>query len=393
MKPCSIFPGAIFPATFCVSALIVPAVAHVDTGQDARAAQDAAANDTAANEAVRAGVEAWSRGDYWAAVEHWRAPAIAGNADAQFNLGQAYKLGRGVSTDLVQAEEWFRRAAIQGHAQGEDNYGLILFQNGRRQEALPWLERSANRGEPRAQYVLGTMYFNGDVVQRDWVRAYALTVRSSQSGLTQANQGLAQMDQYISLADRQAGLTLARQMEERASRPPLIGEFSGPIVSADTRPSTTPTPIGAPPPMRPAPRPIQAVEPEPGPLAPPERGQVQPMPTLPPAQAPAQSPQQPTPRPAATPQPTPRPTPRPAAPAPRDGGWRIQLGAFGQPGNARNQWATVSRLPAMRGHQPYYVRAGALTRLLVGPYANRADANAGCSAVRAAGHACIVVAP
>ena len=55
---------------------------------------------------VRAGVDAWSRGDYAAAVKEWRQPAINGDADAQFNLGQAYKLGRGVPVDLKAAEDW-----------------------------------------------------------------------------------------------------------------------------------------------------------------------------------------------------------------------------------------------------------------------------------------------
>ena len=58
---------------------------------------------------VKAGWDAWQRGDYRSAVEEWRGPAIAGDADAQFNLGQAYKLGRGVPVDpglgLAEVEE------------------------------------------------------------------------------------------------------------------------------------------------------------------------------------------------------------------------------------------------------------------------------------------------
>ena len=53
---------------------------------------------------VKAGVDAWQAGDYRTAVDEWRPLAIAGDADAQFNLGQAYKLGRGVPADLAQAQ-------------------------------------------------------------------------------------------------------------------------------------------------------------------------------------------------------------------------------------------------------------------------------------------------
>ena len=53
---------------------------------------------------VKSGVDAWSAGDYATAVREWSGPAQAGDADAQFNLGQAYRLGRGVEADKEQAE-------------------------------------------------------------------------------------------------------------------------------------------------------------------------------------------------------------------------------------------------------------------------------------------------
>jgi cell division septation protein DedD len=291
---------------------------------------------------VKAGVEAWEHGDFKAAVEKWRIPAAQGNPDAQFNLGQAYKLGRGVTADLNLAEDWYRKAALQGHPQAQDNYGLALFQNGKRAEAVEWLQRSSSRGEPRTQFVLGTMYFNGDGVERDWVRAYALIVRSSQSGLPQASSALAQMDKYISLGDRQQGLTLARQYEEAANRPQNT-DYANNIPPPRTQVAST-TPV-----------------------------RTQPVP--------------PRPRPTPTPTPTPvRVTPAPvevavAQPAAiRDGGWRLQLGAFGDPNNARKLWSQVgSRFP---GRTVSYVKLGSLTRVLVGPFGSSAEASRACGAVR-----------
>ena len=66
---------------------------------------------------VKAGTDAWNRGDYGTAVKEWRQSAINGNAEAQFNLGQAYKLGRGVAADPKQAGDWFLKAALQGNVQ------------------------------------------------------------------------------------------------------------------------------------------------------------------------------------------------------------------------------------------------------------------------------------
>ena len=80
---------------------------------------------------VRAGVEAWQAGNYDEAIRSWRPLADRGDADAQYNLAQAYFLGRGVPQNMTFAEQWYARAARQGHEEAEANYGLLLFQNGR----------------------------------------------------------------------------------------------------------------------------------------------------------------------------------------------------------------------------------------------------------------------
>ena len=54
---------------------------------------------------VKAGVDAWSAGDYATAVAEWQVPAQNGDADALFNLAQAYRLGRGVPADINRARQ------------------------------------------------------------------------------------------------------------------------------------------------------------------------------------------------------------------------------------------------------------------------------------------------
>ena len=314
----------------------------------------ATANPAAAQN-VKAGVDAWGRGDFKAAVEQWRGPALAGDADAQFNLGQAYKLGRGVPLDPALAESWFRKAALQGHYQAEDNYGLALFTAGRKSEAVPWLEKSVARGEPRGQLVLGTMLFNGDGVPRDYPRAYALMTRASQAGLKSASETLAQMDQYISPEDREKGVRLAQQY---AAMPRPLPQAGPPrqVAASD-----------APPPrMPPGARPG-------GPQRIP--------PTTGPARVPA--PREPAPQAAAPRAVEPRPAPVRTA-----GGWHIQLGAFSSQSNAAAQWAKVRG--RLGGAQPTYARAGSVIRLQAGGYGSKGEAQRACSA---SGVACVVVAP
>jgi cell division septation protein DedD len=317
---------------------------------------------------VKAGVDAWGRGDYQTALQEWRGPAANGDADAQFNLAQAYKLGRGVPTDLRQAESWYKKAADQGHLQANDNYGLILFQANRRDEALPYLQASANRGEPRAQYVLGTGHFNGDFVEKDWVKAYALMTRSSAQGLPQATSNMAQMDQFIPIEDRRRAIDLAGQMEqsEKRARSAQIGGLrssgpTSPVQTAQLPPSQVAAPLPAP---TPAP-----VAPRPAPTAPGVTYATNPAPAAAPAIASAPV--------------------RAAA----EGNWRVQLGAFRDENKAKNLWTRLEgRVSGLSTTQPYLVKAGGITRLQAGPFVSRSQAESMCRNVKASGNACIIKA-
>jgi TPR repeat protein len=79
---------------------------------------------------VKAGIDAWQRGDYAGAVAIWRPLAEAGDPDASFNMGQAYRLGRGVLVDLGTAQTWLEQAARKDHVDAQTTLGLLLFQNG-----------------------------------------------------------------------------------------------------------------------------------------------------------------------------------------------------------------------------------------------------------------------
>jgi TPR repeat protein len=166
----------------------------------------------AAAQDVQSGIAAWQAGDYAKAVGEWRPLADAGNADAQFNLGQAYRLGRGVPQNLNLAEQWFERAARQRHEQAGTSLGLLLFQNGRAREAMPWIQAAATRGDPRAQYVFGTALFNGDILRRDLPRAYAMMSAAAAQGFPQAQAQLAEMERQLSPADRDQGRAMVAQM-------------------------------------------------------------------------------------------------------------------------------------------------------------------------------------
>jgi cell division septation protein DedD len=287
---------------------------------------------------VRSGIEAWQKGDTAGAVAIWRPLAEKGDPDAAFNLGQAYRLGKGVPLDLAQAQNWLERAARKGHVDAQATLGLLLFQNGNRVSGMRWLKSAADAGEPRAMLIVGTAYYNGDGVAADRVTAYAYVSRAAAKGLAPAQATLADMDAMMPLEQRQKGVELARTMAGTKKATPAL--------PAEKSAKKAPVPKSAA--AKPAPAATQAVIAKP-PVA-----------------------NQPAAKPAVT----------------AGGKWRIQLGAFGQRKSAEALFGKLSG--KLGGRQAFYVPVGAVVRLQAGPFESRAAASAACA--RLAPQPCFPVA-
>lgn len=269
-------------------------------------------------QSVKAGIEAWQRADYSAAVGIWRPLAEKGDADAQFNLGQAYRLGKGVPINLGAAKTWFERAAASGHLDAQTTLGLLLFQNGDQAEGIKWLKKAAEENEPRALLVYGTALYNGDGVTQDRMLGYAYVSRAAALGLVPARQTLSELDQLMSESDRTRALALVRSI---------------PSGSATTKHS--------------------------------KRARV--------AEAKAAAPKSRVSEPAEV---------QTAKPMPATGGaWRIQLGAFSKRASAQALYQRFAGKPVLAGRGPVYIPVGSMTRLQVGPFPSRAAAQAACASL------------
>jgi len=282
-------------------------------------------------QSVKAGIEAWQKADYAAAVAIWRRLADRGDADAEFNLGQAYRLGRGVPLNLAMAKSWFTKAAESGHLDAQTTLGLLLFQNGNQAEGLKWLRRAADQDEPRALLVYGTALYNGDGVGQDRLLGYALISRAASQGLSPAKDTLAQLDGMMSDGDRQKALVLANAKSKSS---PALPEKA---------------PAGR------SVKPARVAEAKPL------------------ARKPSAANSAPVPA---------------SVPSPASGGWRIQLGAFGQRATAEALYQRLAGKAALAGRSAVYVPAGSVTRLQVGPFESKAAAAAACNAL---GTACFPV--
>ncbi len=263
---------------------------------------------------VKTGVEAWQSGDFTRATGIWRTLAEKGDADAAFNLGQAYRLGRGVAASSSDAANWFERAAKKGHLDAQVSLGLLLFDSGDRARALQWLLKAASRNEPRALLVTGTALFNGDGLPRDAVRGYSYVSLAAAQGLQPAKTTLAEMDKVMSRADRQKGVAMA--LEAARGKPDVL-----PVTSDQPSKSKS----------------APAIATKAAPATPAVAQKVV---------------------------------------VSKNGAWRAQLGAFSTKTAAQGLYAKLGG--KLGGAQAYYVAAGAVTRLQVGPFASKADAAATC---------------
>ena len=85
------------------------------------------------------GLAALRSGDYATALREFETLSEQGHANAQFNLGMMYTLGRGVAQDDKTAVKWYRRAGYNGNRDAK----LII---------------AAENGDKNAAFRLGGMY-------------------------------------------------------------------------------------------------------------------------------------------------------------------------------------------------------------------------------------------
>ena len=210
-----------------------------------------------------------------------------------------------------RARSLYERAARQGYAPAQAALGILLFKEGDRAGAMPWLKQAAEAGEPRALLIYGTAMFNGDGVAPHRRRGYAMVRRAAAQGSSEARATQSEMELVMPELERASG---SEEVGETASREaaPAVVRTTGARSSSRRR--------------------SKAALSTPGP-------------------------------------------------------WRIQLGAFRQPGAGQALFAQLA--PRLPGKLPAYVAGGSLLRLQVGPYSSLSEAAAACRSL--ARQACVPV--
>lgn len=208
---------------------------------------------TALSASDETGWTAYTAGRYRDAVALWRKEASRGVAEAQFGLGIAYDLGRGVAPDARAACGWYGRAGDGGHVNAAFSAG-VMHDSGRcgprrAEQAATWYARAAAAGFPRAAFDLAQLYVSGDGVPRNLDQAAAWYGAAAAGGITIATERAQKLRSQAFRADRSssgAGVSDALLPADPVS-PSDAQELTG----GDARPVTL----------------VWAAPPQPGPVA------------------------------------------------------------------------------------------------------------------------------
>lgn len=107
--------------------------------------------------------------------------AQQGDPEAQFLLGSSYEQGSLGTTDYEQARIWLAKSARQGHPDAQVSLGQ-MYENGESVKPnyaveAKWYRKAAEHvpnlgGAGQGRNELGLLYFEGQGVRKDYVRAY-----------------------------------------------------------------------------------------------------------------------------------------------------------------------------------------------------------------------------
>lgn len=128
------------------------------------------------------------------AIADLRQQALAGDVNAQLQLGVIYLTGDGVAKDDAQAMTWFRKAADQTNPVAE-RYMAEMYFKGRgvtadNMEAVKWLRMSAEQDDAQSEYNLAVMYTQGLGVGKNLKLAAEWMQKAADQNLAAAQLGM-----------------------------------------------------------------------------------------------------------------------------------------------------------------------------------------------------------
>jgi len=88
--------------------------------------------------------------------------------------------------DSIEAEKWYRKAAMLGYANAQDKLGFMYADgDGVKKssiESAKWFRKAAAQGNTGSQFIMGIMYVTGNGVPKDEVEGLAWINIAAASG-------------------------------------------------------------------------------------------------------------------------------------------------------------------------------------------------------------------
>ena len=141
----------------------------------------------------------------------WEAKATAGDASAQYHLGNAYLRGTEVARDYGKALQWFEKAAAQDNAKAQYKLGYMYFKGdgvGKNYtKAAQWLRRSAQQDYSPAQFYMGRCFADGLGVEQDYEKALYWYTKAAADNYTPAKAQLTKVRALIAEQEQKSQAT------------------------------------------------------------------------------------------------------------------------------------------------------------------------------------------
>lgn len=129
--------------------------------------------------------------DYTKSIYWLKKSAELGDPNSQYDMGVAYSpLGsifRKTEQDDIESFRWYLKAAMQNHTQAQLCVADIYMKGNSAvqcnvSKALEWLNRAAFLGETAAQFQLGIIYEDGEIVEKNISKALSWYSRAAEQG-------------------------------------------------------------------------------------------------------------------------------------------------------------------------------------------------------------------
>lgn len=136
-------------------------------------------------------------GQVW--LRQQRSAAFQGDAEAAYRLGLAYETGDPVPPNLGLAREYYLMAARKDHPAAQYNLAALLEDDGETglMEALDWYRRAADNGDRDAMYRLGLLCERGLDPDMTADRALFWYRKAAELGHTTAIQRVEHLDRPL----------------------------------------------------------------------------------------------------------------------------------------------------------------------------------------------------